>query len=117
MELIFGKGDILVTECGNSERRHILIEHGKGSGEVGVKGHLPERAEGVVIPQEDFEAATVTLTFDNPISLAVVLEKALNGMIHFRRAGRTIGEGHEELGESIRESMFELLGQRDEVAE
>jgi hypothetical protein len=117
MEIVFGKGDILVTECGNSERRHILIEHGRVLGSVGAKGHLPERAEGAVILQEDIEAATVALTFDNPISLAVVLEKALVGMVAFRRGGRTIGEDHAALGEAIRELCQELLGMKDEVAE
>lgn len=118
MQLIFGKGDILVTECGNSEQRHILMEMGRGSGEVGAKNlqHL-DRQVGAEVQAEDLESATCTLTFDNPVSLGVVLEKALVGMVAFRRAGRTIGEENADLGLSLRELCQELLGMKDESTE
>lgn len=118
MQLIFGKGDILVTEAGNSEQRHILMEMGRGSGEVGAKNlQYPDRQEGGEVQPEDLENATCTLTFDNPVSLGVVLEKALVGMVAFRRAGRTLGEANADLGLSLRELCHELLGMKDEVAE
>lgn len=118
MRLIFGKGDILVTECGNSEERHILMEMGRGHGEIGAKNlQHPDRQVGGIVQPEDLDSATCTLTFDNPVSLGVVLEKALVGMVAFRRAGRTIGEENADLGLSIRELCQELLGMKDEAAE
>lgn len=118
MHLIFGKGDILVTEAGNSEQRHILMETGRGNGELGaVNLQHADRQVGAEISPEDFENATCTLTFNNPVSLGVVLEKALAGMVAFRRVGRTIGEENADLGLSLRELCQELLGMKDDVAE
>lgn len=114
MRLVFGKGDILVTECGNNEQRHILMEKGWGSGEAGrLNTQHPDRMPGAEIPPEDIDGTTCTLSFNNPVSLGVVLNAALAGMVNFRRAGRTIGGKNADLGLSIRELCFELLGMND----
>lgn len=118
MRLFFGKGDILVTECGNAEERHILMEMGRGNGDVGAKNmQHSDRIEGGVVALDDLDNATCTLTFDNPVSLGVVLEKALVGMVAFRRCGRTIGAENADLGISVRELCQELLGMKDNAEE
>lgn len=110
MRLIFGKGDILVTECGDSEQRHILMEHGRGVFLVGkAQTHIHDRMPGAIIPDEALEDATVTLSFDNPVSCGVVLEKILVSMVSFKKAGKTIGEENADLAESISELWEELV--------
>lgn len=110
MRLIFGKGDILVSECGDSKQRHILMERGKGNGQVGKQNfHRPERMPGAEISDEDLENATVTLSFDNPISCGVVLEKILVSMVNFKKVGRVIGEEDVDLEASIIELWQELI--------
>ena len=118
MRLFFGKGDILVTECGNAEERHIRMEMGRGNGDVGAKNRQhSDRIEGGVVALDDLDNATCTLTFDNPVSLGVVLEKVLVGMVAFRKSGRTIGPENADLGISVRELCQELLGMSDKVEE
>lgn len=108
---MFGKGDILVTECGNEEFRHIVMEKGRGNGEIGaLNTQHPDRMGGAVIESDALENATCTLSFDNPVSLGVVLNAALVGMVQFRRIGRVIGEENADLGLSIRKLCQELLG-------
>lgn len=119
MQLIFGKGDILVTQCGNSELQHVIFEQGRGNGELGAKNlQHADRQEGAEIQPEDIENATVSFTFDNPVSCAVVLEKLLVNMVAFRKAEKFIGAENADLAESIKFLWAELLGEHDEpVAE
>lgn len=109
MRLILGNGNILITECSNGEQCHILLEDGRGSGQVGEYCfEHKDRQVGVPIPEEDLNNATCTLSFNNPTSLGVLLEKVLVGMVSFKENGKTIGEEHLELALSIKELWEEL---------
>ena len=114
MQLIFGKGDILVTQCGTPELQHVLFEKWRGNGEVGtINLQHADRQEGSEVQPEDIENATVSFTFDNPVSCAVVLEKLLVNMVAFRKAGKFIGGENEDLAISIHTLWSELTGKND----
>ena len=112
MRLIFGQGNILVTEAGNSERRNIIMEQDRGSGIAGAECTELDRMPGSEIPEEVFESAAVCLTFTNPVSCAAVLEKCLQSMVAFKGSGQTLDPGnpvHLELWESIERLWTALL--------
>ena len=117
MQLIFGKGDILVTECGTSDHRHILMEMGRGAGVVAAKNvQCSDRLEGAEITPEDLENATCTLTFDNPASVAVVLHKLMLSMVHLKRAGKTLSSDnsdHVEIANEMLDMWAEITNQGD----
>lgn len=118
MKLIFGKGDILVTQCGNGEIEHVLFEQGRGAGKVGAKNpDALDRQAGMMVSGEDIDNATVTFTFDNPASCAVVMEKLLVNMVAFRKNGNVVGPENIDLVESVNYLWDELHGKYDEVAE
>lgn len=108
MRLYFGNGEILVTECGTETKRHIIMETNQGSGNVGeLNQHNASRQSGVIIPEEDLNAADVTLTFANPTSCAVVLNHILTSMVQFKRNGKEF-DGDTEMGNLINELWKEL---------
>lgn len=81
MKIVFD-GSVLVSSCVGEELSYLLLEPGKGCGIVGEFTNNPDRVGGKKVDINDVGEAATVLEFSTPKSIAVVMEKLQQLLMH-----------------------------------